>query len=149
MVTLNSEFQQRGVGRPVVGGCRPGRTARCQCIVLAVPWICGVVEFHVGLVLVGEVLYERCEQLLFARVVLIDQRTALLELIGDFSKGETGVPVLFGEHDAGREAGFQRKWEVLYPEARSEVVRAANHFPMADASHRVAETIADWRTETV
>lgn len=54
------------------------------------------------------------------------------------------VLLLFGEGDDGRKAGFQDRWESIYPGARSEVVEAANHFPMADAPHRVSETIRDW-----
>lgn len=57
--------------------------------------------------------------------------------------------LLFGEHDEGREAGFQARWEALYPAARSAVVDGANHFPMADAPHFVAETVDDWYRDRV
>lgn len=59
------------------------------------------------------------------------------------------VLLLFGEGDEGRKAGFQERWEALYPDARSEVVEGANHFPMADAPHRVADTIDGWYRDAV
>lgn len=57
------------------------------------------------------------------------------------------VLLLFGEGDAGREAGFQERWEALYPDAHSAVVEGADHFPMADSPHLVAETVAAWWAE--
>lgn len=57
------------------------------------------------------------------------------------------VLLLFGEDDAGRKAGFQDRWEELYPDARSAVVEDADHFPMADSPHLVAETVAEWWVE--
>lgn len=57
--------------------------------------------------------------------------------------------LLFGEHDEGREAGFQARWEELFPDARSLVVEGANHFPMADAPHLVADTIDAWHRDRV
>lgn len=59
------------------------------------------------------------------------------------------VLLLFGEHDPSREAGFQEKWEALYPEARSETLAGAHHFPMANFPHFVSEVIVDWYTESV
>lgn len=59
------------------------------------------------------------------------------------------VLLLFGEHDEGRTAGFQARWESLYPSARSTVVEGARHFPMADAPHFVAEAIDAWHREAV
>ena len=59
------------------------------------------------------------------------------------------VLLLFGENDEGREAGFQAEWERLFPDARSVVVPGANHFPMADSPHLVANTIEEWYAEEV
>lgn len=59
------------------------------------------------------------------------------------------VLLLFGEHDEGRAAGFQDEWERRFPDARSEVVADANHFPMADSPHRVAATIEEWYADSV
>lgn len=56
---------------------------------------------------------------------------------------------VFGENDAGRTAGFQDRWETLFPDARSETVDGANHFPMADVPHFVASVLREWHAEAV
>lgn len=57
--------------------------------------------------------------------------------------------LIFGEHDEGREAGFQARWEELFTHARSLVVEGGNHFPMADAPHFVADAIDAWHRDCV
>jgi haloalkane dehalogenase len=56
------------------------------------------------------------------------------------------LPVLltYGEHDPGRRAGFQAKFETIFPRNHSVVIEGAHHFPQMDAPHRVADTITSW-----
>jgi haloalkane dehalogenase len=50
----------------------------------------------------------------------------------------------YGEHDPGRRAGFQAKFETIFPRNHSVVIEGAHHFPQMDAPHRVADTITSW-----
>ncbi len=56
------------------------------------------------------------------------------------------LPVLlsYGEHDPGRRAGFQARFEGIFPYCRSQVVAGARHFPQTEAPFEIARHIADW-----
>lgn len=56
------------------------------------------------------------------------------------------LPILlaYGENDQGRKAGFQGRFEGIFPHHLSVVVEGANHFPQNDAPHELAATIERW-----
>jgi haloalkane dehalogenase len=61
------------------------------------------------------------------------------------------LPVLlaYGENDQGRKAGFQKRFESIFPKHSSVIIQHANHFPQMDAPHEVAETIKWWWEQRV
>jgi haloalkane dehalogenase len=54
---------------------------------------------------------------------------------------------IFGERNDP--FGFQRRWRQFFPDARQEVVRGGNHFPMCDAPEFVARVIREWYRDRV
>ncbi|MFW6201534.1 MAG: alpha/beta fold hydrolase [Gemmatimonadota bacterium] len=57
---------------------------------------------------------------------------------------ELPAPLLFGEADPGRKAGFEDRFAELLPRSRRRVVAGAHHFPQAEAPEEVAESIRAW-----
>jgi haloalkane dehalogenase len=61
------------------------------------------------------------------------------------------MPVLltFGDQDAAYKAGFMQRFEEMFPNHRSMVIKGSDHFPQEHAPEEIAESIQNWWEEEV
>jgi haloalkane dehalogenase len=81
--------------------------------------------------------------ILDAHEYLVDLEQRLLDL--------NHFPVLFafGDQDAAYKAGFLQRFETMFPNRRSLVIKGADHFPQEDDPAIIVKTIRQWWDEQV